>query len=705
MIYKYEGKERKQKQLKKMNRGGKSPKGKLAFKLTLYISSVLFAVFAIMIISMLTFSSNKLTSMEKEKLTTLAQQNASVAAEFMEETLIRQNEIINAVHAVSQMPEKKRVVFMKELLTSSKKENNQTISLFYVAEPNTIVSKTPEGMCFLATDQGTTVSNTMFQSIRQDIYEYVKKNKNMTVADPFDKEIDGKQYRVITVMIPIMDEQDNVIGAVGSNIDTEVLNSANYLDGGHKTFSNQIVCGHKTVIIDTLNPDWIGKQFTDVSESTHPEVILDSANDPEPFVFLDKSKNGEKNYRAYIPFNIGTSTTPWLSGTSISYEEFNKPVLTQTLFLLGIAIACLLILALVIFFFIQKALHPLKELDEAVLQMADGNLKVTIMHKSNDEFGRLAENFRKSIETISSYVGEIDETLGEMAKGNFRVSLQQEYIGDFSQIKHSIIGFADRISETLTNVNQVSDHVYSSCEQVSNGATMLSQGATEQAATIEELSSTISQISEKVKQNAKAAKEAEQNGEYASERLSGCDGQMKEMVTAMNEITSHSNEIGKIIKTIEDIAFQTNILALNAAVEAARAGAAGKGFAVVADEVRNLASKSAEAANSTGSLIEATIKSVGEGSKLAEETAASLETVLEVASGVVSGMELIAGSCEEEAQAIAQVTIGAEQISGVVQSNSATAEECAASAQEMSSQAGMLKECVNQFQLKDSSEL
>lgn len=257
-----------------------------------------------------------------------------------------------------------------------------------------------------------------------------------------------------------------------------------------------------------------------------------------------------------------------------------------------------------------------------------------------------------------------------------------------------------RMCHTLDFINKSSDQVYQASDQVSSSSIKLSQGAVEQAASIEELSATIAEISKGVSHNSEAAAKARDNGELANVKLMEFDGKMKQLVVAMDEITGHLKEINKIIKTIEDIAFQTNILALNAAVEAARAGAAGKGFAVVADEVRNLASKSAEAAQSTTKLIGETIAAVNNGSDIAIDAADSLSEVKDIAGGVVSGMGNIADACSREVAAIEQTKIGAEQISNVVHSNSATSEESAAAAEEMSELSRSLKELVGKFKLK-----
>ncbi len=255
------------------------------------------------------------------------------------------------------------------------------------------------------------------------------------------------------------------------------------------------------------------------------------------------------------------------------------------------------------------------------------------------------------------------------------------------------------MNDTLMQIDVSADQVNSGGEQVSSGAQALAQGATEQAASVQELAATINSIAEQVKTTAGHAQQAETDNRHAGEEIQVCSAHMNDLMTAMQVINDKSKEISKVVKTIEDTAFQTNILALNAAVEAARAGSAGKGFAVVADEVRNLATKSQEAAGSTTTLIDETVKAVQNGSQLSAETDESLRKVVTDSEKVLEAVSLISGATADQSDAIAQVTTGIDQISSVVQTNSATAEQSAAASEELSGQAQILKNLVNRFRL------
>lgn len=349
---------------------------------------------------------------------------------------------------------------------------------------------------------------------------------------------------------------------------------------------------------------------------------------------------------------------------------------------------------------IRNLTYPIAEIEDAVKAMAEGNMHTKVTYQSRDELGVLAENLRFVLKTLAGYIEHICARMDSLASGDLTIAMDMEYLGEFESIRHSGNKIIESLNDTLGQIEDASAQVANSSEQVSSGAQALSQGTTEQASSVEELVATLSELSNQVNQTAHNSRDVNTLIADTGKEVENSNQMMESMMTAMTKINSCSSEIEKIIKTIEDIAFQTNILALNAAVEAARAGEAGKGFAVVADEVRSLASKSAEAAKETTALISNSLTAVAEGNSIAADTQKSLQKVVTSAQKISSNMALITEASDMQAEGIQQVTIGIDQISSVIQTNSATAQQSAAASEELSSQANLLRTLVSHFRLK-----
>lgn len=351
----------------------------------------------------------------------------------------------------------------------------------------------------------------------------------------------------------------------------------------------------------------------------------------------------------------------------------------------------------------HRIADPLEKCADRLQKLSHGDLQTPVPEiDSKDETGMIGEATDTVVKTIRDIITEISWALGEIGSNNLTVSSKRRdlYVGDYSTLQEAVAQILTQLTDTILLIDQSSDQVNAGASQVSDGAQALSQGATEQASTVEELSSTLQETTRQIEQSAESASKAKEVVQRVGREIGDSNAKMGEMITAMNEINAKSSEIGKIIKTIDDIAFQTNILALNAAVEAARAGSAGKGFAVVADEVRNLAGKSADAAKNTQSLIEETINAVEKGASLAKTTEESMVTVVEGARHVIDIIDNISTAADEQADSIRQLKTAVEQISNVTQTTAATAEESAAACEELSAQSQALKTLVGKFQLK-----
>ena len=391
-------------------------------------------------------------------------------------------------------------------------------------------------------------------------------------------------------------------------------------------------------------------------------------------------------------------------GTALSEESSAR--LDRTAVIMHWTCAVCLVLALgclisLVQYVLSQIVRPIIRITESAQPLQEGRLTLDIDYKANNELGDLSTTLRESMAQIEDYVTDINRIMGQMSEGNFNVTTSTSFIGDFQSIEGSINRLTENLSTAMGQIANAERRISGDAEQLSNSSQSLAQGATEQASAIEQMYATLDDLTRSAEQNVKTTDNAQENARMAGEQVTLSGEQMEQMVAAMGNITNASQEISRIITTIENIAFQTNILALNAAVEAARAGTAGKGFSVVADEVRSLASQSDQAAKATKDLIENSVRATEQGSKIVEEVSATLQKTLELVMQSSSDIQSIAEATRGEAESIAQVTEGIGQISSVVQTNSASSEESAAVSAELFDQVRLLQDQTRRFQLKN----
>ncbi len=397
------------------------------------------------------------------------------------------------------------------------------------------------------------------------------------------------------------------------------------------------------------------------------------------------------------------SSDGWILLTTAESFEFLEQLPFVVLGSLGISLLVTLFFIVVLSKVITDVIRPINQCIERILALSNGDIRTPVPDiKRADEVGQLADSTRSIVNSLSHLIDDEQYVLGEMAKGNFSVTSRESevYIGDFAPLLDSLTRILDSMNATMSQISQASDQVTQGAAHMASSSTSLAEGASTQATSTKELSEVLDHISEQVATSSQRASDARSLSERTGEEVRSGNNYMSQLLGAMEDISVSSQKIEQIIKSIEDIAFQTNILALNAAVEAARAGSAGSGFAVVADEVRNLANRSADNAKETALLINTTMDAVRNGTNIANQTASSLGNVVVGVEEAIVAIHDIAQAMEEQSHEIDKITENMEAITGVIQDTSATSIESASTSQELSAQAASLRELLEHFKLR-----
>ena len=526
-------------------------------------------------------------------------------------------------------------------------------------------------------------------------YKAALASETAIVTDPYT---DAQTGKLVISCAKAIRRNNGTLGVVGIDIYidsvVEMVNSFNIGEGGYAvlTTADRKIIVHPDAALLPVVDESGNDSFSDFI-AVMSEVDFDAAS--ENIIAVTDS------YGMLVRYNENVnSITGWILGYAMSEETYYSQVYKIiTLFTILSLIFCAVSTTLIVIA-LRKAFSPLRGFALEAKKVTDGNLDVYFNYNYDDEIGALCKTIEHNNYVIKTYIEDVEMRLQAMARGNFGITSQVTYVGDYLKLENSMDKISAELGEIFGGIDGASSAVYGGAEGVADGANNLAKSVSEQTVLINEIVSGIGAVADRVNANVVHTDNAKVISRDTAEAVDDSNRQMEQLLGAMNEISESSEEIKKIIVTIESIASQTNILALNASVEAARAGAAGKGFAVVADEVRNLAGKSAEAANSTTMLIQTTVDAINRGNSLVGEVADKMNDVQRSAGQVAEINGKISDASKTAAEAITQVTTGVDQISAVVQNNSATAEQSAAASEELSGQSNILKNLVDGFKLR-----
>jgi methyl-accepting chemotaxis protein len=576
---------------------------------------------------------------------------------------------------------------VKDTIRSIQNENSDSLLSVWVADVDTNQMTNADG--FRSVSTWDINSFSWFTKVQEE--------KQVIMTEPYQDTSTKKQ--IISVVAPVFKTgTQDIIGVVGMaftlNKLTDMMSSYSLGNSGFfvlTTGEGQVI--HHPVIEN------IDENISEANMSDNfKEAIKNQKTGP-----IQYTSNGVKCY-GYISM---VGDTGWMIATGLPNSEYDQESAKIQNTMLFIFILAMLAVVVIILLISKQISTPIRRLTVTADQIAKGDLDIVIDTSSGDETGKMGEALNRTVNQLrryTAYIKEISLTLESMAQGNMNIQLKEEYEGRFATIKTAFDNLSSSLNHALNLINETAVQVSMGSGQVADGAQALAAGAAEQSASIDKLNDSITNIAEQAEKNTDYVKTATTFVEKTSNDVTSGNEHMKQLTEAMKEITSSSSQIQNITRVIEDIAFQTNILALNAAIEAARAGEAGKGFAVVADEVRNLAAKSADAARQTSDLIHHSVTTVSKGTKLTGETAGILRKVEDSTLKITESFSKIEEASARQTDAIEQVKIGLIQVSSVVQTNAATAEENSSASDEMSSHAATLRTEVGKFNLNGSEE-
>lgn len=690
------------------------------------ISKIAFMVGAIFLVTVIVsglLSASSLLNSTKDKLVAAAYENAFLIVNDIENSYGKAIGLAGALKNISALdPSEQRDAIDRALLGVLEEDKSFT-TVFAYFEQNVVADENGDPYSVYKRDmayEAITYPNEegtgylfekhedAFDNYTKEYWMQMKATGEPYIYEPYIYNLMGKDIMMISILAPIYDVDGNFYGVAGVDVALDDMQSRQYAGTGYVSTHMVALSEDGTVLLDTADPSLVGKPAVDIGYTKIFENGEKLRSMPEG-AYVNSKKIVNQWVKNFATKKRGVSVTIplkmsagnlWTMYLCIDLGELNKTIIADVGKLSVIVILAGVLLLFVIYYIIKTSLSPVKQIIEGASRLEVGDLNIHIDVDSDDELGRLSKAFNHISHTMNNYVNDISKQLSEMAANNMDITITQKYIGDFIPIQESIEQISQSLNETLQQIILSANVVSEGSESVSMGTQVLSDGVLEQVAAIEELAASIESIAEVVAANAQDAQNANKKVFEVKEQVEMSNQAMSHLVQAMSDIDKTSEEIKNIVMAIQEIASQTNLLSLNASIEAARAGVAGRGFAVVANEIRNLAEKSEEAVKQTEGLIEAANQAVEHGIRIADETAASLLTVVDGAEEAASSMNKISDASQNQKSVLDQLTQKVDLINDVVQSNSAAVQQNTTTSAKLSEQSKRLYELVNRFRLK-----
>ncbi len=686
---------------------------------------IIVAIMFLMIVSISgMISMNSLVDVTSDKLVSVAYENAFLIESNIEKDYGQVLGFANSLKSISALPPEEQRRAIDNALAGFLTGDENFTTVFAYFEQNAIADANGQPYSVHGRDiayeaiaywseNGSEIEfekhEDAFDNFEKEYYVKIKSSGKPYLMEPYVYKLHGKDIMMISIIAPIYNADGVFLGVAGCDVALNDMQTQRYAATGYDSTHMVALAEDGTILLDTSNSSVVGKMVSDVgydnisNAANELKSMSDGAYINSTSVINNNIINFATNKNGIsvvVPLKM-SSGNYWTLYIAIDKMEFNISIIKDTIKLMLVVILFGIVLLSIIYIIIKKSLSPIRVIMKGASQLEKGNLKINIDINANDELGHLAKMINHISVTLDNYVNDISHQLSEMAENNMNISIEQKYIGDFIPIQTSIEKITNSLNDTLHKIIISADDVASGSMNVSSGAQILSNGAQEQESAIDELAVSIESLSDDVTANADDANKMNSIAIEVSESIENSNNEMKKLINAMTDIRDSSSGIEAIIKTIEDIASQTNLLSFNASIEAARAGEAGKGFAVVADEIRELAVKSAEAVKQTSDLIERSLNAVRNGTAIADDTAKSLVAVVDGAKVIMESINKISNASQNQKRVLQEITKSVDLIEGVVQSNTSAVQESAATSEELSQQSQLLHELVSRFHLRD----